>query len=348
MSAIGTVYVVCPDANKPVGGMKTIYRQVDILNEIGIKAFVVHGRREHRTKFFDNATPIRTFSEVQMTSDDVLLLPEAYCRLFSPMRKPTLRSTLRRAIFGAQSIQSQETRKLIDQAKRIVILNLNGYDTLRGFTLDGPPTDVPHYHPNIVAMIAVSRDNEEYLRYAFPNLWIHRFAKCPGELSMFKADMPKKRQVCYMPRKRLDEVIQVLGLLRLRGALEGFGLVPIEDKTEKQVADIMGESALFLSFSIREGLPRPPMEAMLSRCLVVGYHGQGGRELFDPSFSFPIEDGNILEFVKTTERILARLREDLHAYRDETDRARAFIIENYSREQEVADITAFWTAFEKA
>ena len=36
----------------------------------------------------------------------------------------------------------------------------------------------------------------------------------------------------------------------------------IENKTEKEVADIMKESAVFLSFNHKEGFGLPPAEAM--------------------------------------------------------------------------------------
>jgi len=52
----------------------------------------------------------------------------------------------------------------------------------------------------------------------------------------------------------------------------------LEDKSEDEVADIMGRSALFLSLAYMESFALAPVEAMASGCIVVGYTGTGGLE----------------------------------------------------------------------
>jgi glycosyltransferase involved in cell wall biosynthesis len=56
----------------------------------------------------------------------------------------------------------------------------------------------------------------------------------------------------------------------------------LEDKSEDEVADIMGRSAVFLSLSYMEACPLSPLEAMASGCVVVGYRGNGGLEYATP------------------------------------------------------------------
>ena len=51
------------------------------------------------------------------------------------------------------------------------------------------------------------------------------------------------------------------------------------------------------------------MEAMASGCVVIGYHGRGGKEYFQRSFSYPIEAGDIVGFAKAVESVLAREKE---------------------------------------
>jgi hypothetical protein len=52
----------------------------------------------------------------------------------------------------------------------------------------------------------------------------------------------------------------------------------LEGKSEQEVGDIMGRSAIFLSLCYMEACPLAPLEAMASGCIVVGYHGNGGLE----------------------------------------------------------------------
>ena len=45
-------------------------------------------------------------------------------------------------------------------------------------------------------------------------------------------------------------------------------------------------ATIFLTFSNQEGFGLPPVEAMACGCLVVGYHGHGGKEFLKPEWSF--------------------------------------------------------------
>ena len=122
-------------------------------------------------------------------------------------------------------------------------------------------------------------------------------SSCPGG--------PSERQspTC---RKHADEAVQVLNILRCRRALEGWDLVAIDGLPEHEVAKRLAECAIFLSFGYPEGCPLPPLEAMASGCVVVGYHGWGGREYFKPTFSDPIEAGDIIGFARAAEKAIRK------------------------------------------
>lgn len=52
------IFFICPDTNTPSGGVKQLYRQVDILNKNGFRAFILHGKYGFKCKWFDNATSV--------------------------------------------------------------------------------------------------------------------------------------------------------------------------------------------------------------------------------------------------------------------------------------------------
>jgi len=89
----------------------------------------------------------------------------------------------------------------------------------------------------------------------------------------------------------------------------------------------------------------PPAEAMLSGCVVIGYHGEAGKEFMLPAHCFPIDNGDILSFVKTIEIVVSRLHENKHAYAAMTQAARNFIQKEYSREREIKSILSAWNKF---
>jgi len=174
-----------------------------------------------------------------------------------------------------------------------VILNQGAYLTFSGqsFSLDKPTK--PLYGQDVLGIITVSEDSLQYLRYAFPQLDIYRVTHSI-QPDLFHPRAQKQPHIAFMTRKLPEDAIQVLHILQQKNQLEGFHVIPIQNKSEQEVAEILRTSLFFLSFSVQEGCPLPPMEAMASGCVVVGYTGRGGQEFFRPKFSYPIETGDII------------------------------------------------------
>jgi len=87
--------------------------------------------------------------------------------------------------------------------------------------------------------------------------------------------------------------------------------VCIDNVNESKVAEIMSESAIFLSTSVYEGLGLPPIEAMACGCIVVGFHGDGGLEYATNDNGFWCEGGNIIECARTLKHVVSLIdRED--------------------------------------
>ena len=57
------IYFICPDLNEPSGGIKQLYRQVDILNANGFNAAILHNSPFYRCSWFPNSTKI-VYSEL--------------------------------------------------------------------------------------------------------------------------------------------------------------------------------------------------------------------------------------------------------------------------------------------
>ena len=79
---------------------------------------------------------------------------------------------------------------------------------------------------------------------------------------------------------------------------KNWKLLPIENLSEQQVAQTLGHSSIFLSFSDQEGFALPPLEAALSGALVIGYTGQGAREYFNSPNFIEIQNGDFKSFFK--------------------------------------------------
>jgi Glycosyl transferases group 1 len=307
------VYYLCSDSDRPVGGNRTIYRHVDALNSAGISAVVVHHKSGFACSWFDHQTPVIGSKTVTLTPRDILVIPEFY--------GPSLSK--------------------LPVGPRVVIFNQNAYQTFSGVSAASP--GAPYRDVlGIEAILVVSKDNEDYLRHAFPELRIERVRNAVDGEIFYPGATATGRRVAVMPRRRPADCAQVLHLLRTRGCLNTWEVVRIEGYSERETADAMRSCAIFLSFSEREGFGMPPAEAMACGCYVIGFTGMGGREFFDPAMSSPVEEGDILAFAKAAEKALLADDKEVHSMRTRALAASKRILSEYSPEHQRDDLLRFF------
>ncbi len=319
-----TVYVLSPENDQPSGGIKILYRHADVLNRCGMDAAVLHQKSGFRCTWFENDTRVAYLPDVRITEDDFLVVPEIY--------GPNIA-----ALGGMPGIGRKLRKVIFNQNCRYTFLG-QALDTVLQKNFSLPYTQTSEF----AGAMVVSEDSKQYLEYTFPGLDVWRIHNAINvERFGFSAD--KKKQICFMPRKHAEDALQVLAILQLRGALGDFSVVPIEGENEAGVARILKESMFFLSFGYPEGCPLPPAEAMASGCLVVGYHGFGGREYFDPAFSWPVDVGDITGFAEQVERLIRLSYEQPESLAAAARVASDFVRNKYSPQQEQQDICSFWT-----
>jgi glycosyltransferase involved in cell wall biosynthesis len=207
--------------------------------------------------------------------------------------------------------------------------------------LDNRDLRTPYLHPDVFATLVVSQDNLGYLSHTFP---LHRFVRIHYGIDgdLFTPLRSKRAVIAFMPRKNAAEALQVFNILKFRGLLSGFELVAIQRQSEREVAKLLGESLFFFSFGYPEGCPLPPMEAMSCGCVVVGYHGWGGREYFREEFSYPVEPGDVVTFARRAEQAILDWQKAPDSLRNKGTKAWRFIGEHYSPKREEQDIVSFW------
>jgi hypothetical protein len=305
------VWMIAPDWDKPSGGVRKQYRAVDVLNAAGVPAAIVHRRPGFACTWFEHSTRIVPAAEVVAGPRDVLAVPE---------------------IYGTSIL-------VLPRGVRQVIYNQNAYLTLDALAARGPSAAAPYVaNPDLGAVAVVSADNAELLRYAFPAAPIRRVRHGLDPALHHPAAAPAGRRIAYMPRRRPEEAAQVLGLLRMRGALEGWEVVAIEGRSEREVAEILRGSRIFLSFSEREGFGLPPCEALACGCLVVGFDGFAGREFFRPPFALTVADGDVAAFARELEALMRRTEELPEQARAAAEEGARFVHERYSTQVERQDL----------
>lgn len=342
---------VCPDNSIPSGGIKQIYRQVDVLNENDFSAYILHKNEGFRCQWFNNSTPIlyhkELFQNIAKLKTSNSKTIKTKLKLFVKQILSTLKPSsdiklTKDDILVFPEIYGPHIATLYDGIKK-VIYNQGVYQTFFGYNLNLNSKDTPYTSKDLIAVIVNSEDARQYMSLAFPNVNLYRIHYGFNNKEFFISEN-KKRQICFMTRRLRSDIIQVINILKFRGILEGWKILPIENMNEQQVAQCMKQSAIFLSFNINEGFGMPPAEAMACGCIVVGYTGQGGNEIFNSEFSYPIPDRNVQEYVKTLEKVIKAFNVNPELFVEKGKKASEFILTNYSMTVEEQDIISTWKA----
>ena len=335
------IYFLCPNNNLKSGGIKQIYRQVEALNKNGFKAFVLLQDKKKQKWFHSNA-PIAYSPHLFKILKYTLLNRKKglleKLKLWYLKKKSVILDD--DAILVFPEIYGDKIHTIAPKIKK-VIFNQGCYLTFNHYLFEKDYEQNPYNHKDTIATIVASDDALSYMNYAFPNTKTYKITLGINH-SIFNYSDKKQKQICFMPRKLMEDARQVILILKLRKNLKDWKFIPIENKNEKEVAQIMKESAFFLNFNRCEGFGLPAAEAMACGCYVIGYHGQGGKEYFKHDFSSVIEDGNIIEYVKKIEEITMVYEKNPNLILEKGRQASEFILSNYSIEKEEESTINIW------
>jgi glycosyltransferase involved in cell wall biosynthesis len=358
------ILVLCPDTDVPAGGVKQLYRHVDVLSEAGYEASIVHARPGFRCRWFENETPVAFAPALAPILRPPVREKRIRRFLLGPRGNPFwLANALRRKLLGKDraapldpavkeiAVRREDVLGIPEVhapwAARLapgtpkVMLNQNPFYTFLGQGFEAPDPGLAYTHPETVAAITFSVYNREYLGWLFPDLPLHavRYGFDP-ETFAFSPD--KRRRIALMPRKCREDAEELIAVLRSRGTLAGFEVEVVDGKPESAVAEALGSAALFLSFGQREGFGMPVAEALARGCAVIGYDGVGGRELFEDGRATAVAHGDLGAFARAVEAFIETWDADPAAA---IERARArsdAVLDEYSLENETADIRRAW------
>ncbi|MEY4505912.1 MAG: hypothetical protein RL297_490 [Pseudomonadota bacterium] len=316
---------MCHAIKKPVGGVKVIYRQAELANQLlqpfGHSASVMH--------------PNTIFFRVKWFSSDVCIRRPWF--MWRWMGKPSLSVIKGRFDSKRHVVVIPElwARKYGDQLANMgvpyAIYVQNGY-----YITKGDPKTLNLAYEKARCILTISEDASRCVAMAFPGtedriLRIHYSV----DAQRFNPNRSKENLITYMPRKLADHSSKVLFFLR--NHLPGnWRIQAIDGLNESGVADLLARSKIFMSFSHFEGCPLPPLEAALCGNHVVGYTGQGGKEYWFPDIFETVESGDVVEFSK---RVLEKVAQ-LDDCKEPTIRSQSIqrLSKMYSSNQEQLDI----------
>jgi glycosyltransferase involved in cell wall biosynthesis len=180
-----------------------------------------------------------------------------------------------------------------------------------------------------------------FCRRRFPalNTWA---VPCPIDRDVFRPREPKRLQVAYAPRKRPLEAACVRDLFRAENPpFRDVPWVALAQMGEKEVARVLGESALFLSLCRFEAAALTLLEALASGCAVAGFTGQGPRDYTTAANGFWAAEDDCLDCAHQLALAARLVVEGGNRYRDlrgEAERTAAC----HSRERFRARLAECW------
>lgn len=286
---------LCHSIKKPVGGVKVIYRQAQLTNELlapwGHSAAVMHPNTwRFRVKWFDNTVPIRRgFFKWRWTGKPSLSRIDG---CFDPERHRVV-------------VPELWARKYGDQLARMgvpyAIYVQGGY-----LISKGEPSVLDEAYQGATCIMTISEDTTRCVTMAFPGTE-HKILRVHAavDAQRFNPHRAKENLITYMPRKLEDHSTKVLFLLRHHLPAH-WRVEAVNGLSEAGVADLLQRSKIFMSFSHFEGFGLPPLEAALCGNQVIGYTGQGAKEYWLSDVFEAVESGDVVSFAQ---RVLGKIKQ---------------------------------------
>ncbi len=309
------LHFLCPDVAFHSGGVKALYRQVQILQRHGFHAQIVHETAGFRAP---DAADVRVtdIARAGFRAGDVVVIPEG-------------------GIAWMESLKAAPVRKIV------IALNWRGV-----FAALPQKTDFRDY--GVERVICNSPFVADLVSWSM-GLPVHRYTWGLDQTLFF---LPEEKQptVTYIARK-CPAIEELKGLLRSRDPklVAAVAWRPLGDlPTRADYAQAVREASVFVSLSSAEGLPASLLEAMAAGTLVAGYNGVGGqRELVgegERQNCVLAENGDYVTLARELEPVLqAVIRGDLSGWRDVIANGRATAAP-FTVEDEERSVIAMWQA----
>lgn len=287
------------------GGVFVGTQHVQLLRAAGRDAWMWLPAEDNRTDWIDPAVPVLGGPQLEIGVEDILVVPEAP---IIPGRDPA-------------------------PGARKVIFNQNHFYTFAAAT----PTEqlsYPGWDP-APAVWAVSAESRDLLAALHPELPVSLIPNLiDGEL--FAPQPTTTPRVAWFPRKRPREASLLRTLLRREERLAGVQLIELIDAPRADVVAALGGTTVFISLGHSESFGLPAGEALASGCLVTGYDGGGGHELFEAPGAWRVPEQRPLLLRDSVVDLVQRAPE-LDAVRKAN---RAWVLERFPAERTAAALLA--------
>jgi len=258
---MSTTYIFLPPLKKATGGTHVLHQVAAHLHAGGVPVALVPREGAARGPELSRDVPVVPWEEMRLTPEDIWLVPEGWVNALAPGLSAGARCVL--------------------------------YVQNWAYLFSALPPGVT-WDKLSVTFLAVSDPVAWFIRKA---LGAEAPVLRPGiDLSCFTPPEAAPAaggpvRVAFMPRKNKALAAQVRAVVEARTAKNcaapALEWLPIDGLDLPGVAAVLRRAHIFLAMGYPEGCPLPPLEAMASGCLVVGYAGLGGFDYMRQAEALP-------------------------------------------------------------
>ena len=297
------IIYICTAEKGPSGGAKIIYDHSDHINKLkipNVSSEVLHIQKKKISKW--NASLKKKFKISEngysgWGTKDITINKSFKSKWFKnniQKRENFLFNKKNDFIIFPEIFAHLAKELCVNKKVSYAIFALNGY-TLK-------PTnnfrDLEDSYKNANFILSVSKNISLCVKLAFPTC-ANKIFKSSLSIDAKKINFNAKKNnwITYMPRKLPQHSDLVLFFLR-KHLPNSWKVKKIHNFNERKVFYYLSKSKIFLSFTHFEGLGMPPIEAALAGNEIIGYTGEGGKEIWHKPIFTEIQNGNILKFVE--------------------------------------------------
>ena len=263
-----TIYYLCPDHQTPSWGVGLLYAHVRILCDAGINAVILHQRSPFVVDWLVDSVPIRYLddSSLKVSEKDIMVVPEVLVNTPEAQQYPCNRIVfvqgsflIHRGLAGAKDYQT------LGYERAMVILPLM--------------KQIVEHHYGICADIVSP--------FIAPYFYLSDESDTQGK---------RLKQIVAVPKPGYETVgyydYQIVRqhILQHLADKSEWSFVELSNIRHQEVAQVLRESAFFLSVNCLEGFNTTVAEAMAAGCIPICYDAFGGREYLrykENAFVFP-------------------------------------------------------------
>ncbi len=308
------IFYFCPDIPRPSGGVRTMYHHVQHLVDAGYPAGILHNRSGFRLEWFSSRVPVTYWEDSpQILPEDWVVVPE---------------------------VPIDHLRALLPHPCHRVVLCQNHF-----YVFEALPPRRQWRDYGVEHVLVSATEIHAFVKHVFDQDAAYVPYAIDHDLFFPRPDA-RRLQIAYMPRKGAWNIRQVRGMLwHRRPDLRSIPWVPLEGLEERDVARVLQESAFFLSTSQREGFGLPPVEAMATGAIVVGFTGGGGLEYATGENGFWVVDEDAIGLARTLEQVLEAHQHNPNAPKWEAlRRASVQTAQQYRFERQKEHLLGFWSS----